>query len=1040
AIAHHDFAEQPPYLSTVRTSLKQIAAAARPQDTVLIYFSGHGILDPDSQQVVLCLTDTQKSDLRSTGLGLGEFLQLLSDCAAHQQLVWLDACHSGGMTLRGARGESELKTLPNPTPELVAVLRQRAAQSKGFYALLSCDQAQQSWEFPELGHGVFTYYLMRGLRGEAADSQGIIEADGLYKYVYYQTLQYVDKTNQQLRLINQQKRGRGETQLQAEYPLQTPKRIVEGIGELIIGLRPAIATSQHPRQALVVEGISLSSATLELSKLLRGAGGFELDYWPRSGTIWTEVRAAIQACLRSPENSELGPPSPPTLGGNRLLTSSNIGGFRGQDQDGLSSLPPEETLNSSSSLSPWGRAGEGFSSDPNITTALLYLRGQIEETLEGEAWLVLGDNVRISRSWLRQALRRSTLTQQIVILDCPGATGLASWIDDLQLGPERGQCLIAAAAPIAASDQFTQILLQTLQSADRQMGLPVAGWIAQLQVAIAGSGIPLHIWLSGTQGVIEVLPGQMGARGIEISETLDLGLCPYLGLKAFRETDAQYFYGRDGLVQKLLHELSQRSFLAVVGASGSGKSSVVHAGVVAQLQQGKQLPGSEQWWIRSLRPGEHPLATLAQRLVDAGTDKEQAYQQLQIEGLLYQGPEGFVNWLRSRPEPMVVLIVDQFEELFTLASTEERDQFLALIMGAVDHAGDRFKCVITLRADFIAAALEVPVLAPILQQTSVLVPPCLSEQEYRQVIVRPAEQVGLKVEPGLVEVLLQELNHSAGDLPLLEFVLEQLWEQREAGKLTLRAYQQEIGGLKGALERKAQAVYDSLEPAAQACTQWIFLTLTQLGEGAEDTRRRVPKSDLVVAKYPEPLVNKTLQALTAAKLVVVNWEAERGTGQSRGMVEPPDTNERLLETLKAEVTVEVAHEILIRHWSTLRWWLEENRSRLQMRRQLEQAAGLWQHSGEQPDFLLRGIRLAEAEELYVKYTDELSQEVQRFIEAGLAARQQQQIATKRRQRRTQFAIGAIATLSLVALNIGWIAFSQRLAAQIQALEALDASS
>src|SRR6476619_6255324 len=286
AIAHHDFAEQPPNLAIVRSSLKQIATAARPQDTVLIYFSGHGILDSDSQQVVLCLADTQTSNLRSTGLGLGEFLQLLSDCAAHQQLVWLDACHSGGMTLRGARGETERKTLPNPTPELVAVLRQRAAQSQGFYALLSCDQAQQSWEFSELGHGVFTYYLMRGLRGEAADAQGIIEADGLYKYVYYQTLQYVDKTNQQLRLINQQKRGRGETQLQAEYPLQTPKRIVEGIGEMIIGLRPAIASPPHPRQALVVEGLSRSSATLELSKLLRGAGSFELDYWPRSGTIW----------------------------------------------------------------------------------------------------------------------------------------------------------------------------------------------------------------------------------------------------------------------------------------------------------------------------------------------------------------------------------------------------------------------------------------------------------------------------------------------------------------------------------------------------------------------------------------------------------------------------------------------------------------------------------------------------------------------------------------------------------------------------------
>src|SRR4028118_1203029 len=123
--------------------------------------------------------------------------QLLENCTAHQQLVWLDACHSGGMTLRGAREETAAELLLNPTPQLVEVLQQRAQKSKGFYALLSCDRGQQSWEFPELGHGVFTYFLMRGLRGEAADAQGRIDVDSLYRYVYHQTLQYIDKTNQQ---------------------------------------------------------------------------------------------------------------------------------------------------------------------------------------------------------------------------------------------------------------------------------------------------------------------------------------------------------------------------------------------------------------------------------------------------------------------------------------------------------------------------------------------------------------------------------------------------------------------------------------------------------------------------------------------------------------------------------------------------------------------------------------------------------------------------------------------------------------------------
>ena len=239
-IVYHDSAAQLPQLNTVRASLQHIAAAAKPQDTVVFYFSGHGMLQVGSplQQAVLCLTDTQKDNLLDTGLGLQEILDALGKSAAHQQLVWLDACHSGGMTLLGAKGE--VNTLLNPTPQLVEILRQRAAQSKGFYALLSCDQAQQSWEFPELGHGVFTYYLMQGLRGEAADAQGVIDADGLYRYVYHQTLQYIDRTNQQLRLMNQQKRSRGETHLYPEYPLQTPKRIVEGVGELILGLKPGV--------------------------------------------------------------------------------------------------------------------------------------------------------------------------------------------------------------------------------------------------------------------------------------------------------------------------------------------------------------------------------------------------------------------------------------------------------------------------------------------------------------------------------------------------------------------------------------------------------------------------------------------------------------------------------------------------------------------------------------------------------------------------------------------------------------------------------
>jgi WD40 repeat protein/uncharacterized caspase-like protein/energy-coupling factor transporter ATP-binding protein EcfA2 len=979
-ILHHDFATHKPNIAQVRDTLQHIVSTAKPQDTILFYFSGHGILEASTQQVVLCLTDTYTDKLLETGLPLQELLQCLGQCAASQQLVWLDACHSGGMTLRGA----DKVTLPNPSTQLVQVLRKKAAQSQGFYALLSCDQTQQSWEFPELGHGVFTYYLMRGLRGEAADFQGVIEADALYQYVYHQTLRYIDKTNQQIRLINQQKSSRGERQLKSEYPLQTPKRIVEGFGKVILGKRSAEGALLNPRQALVIDGLGSNQTTLGLSKVLRGSGGFSLEYFPQTESKWSEVRGAIARCLDAE-------PSQNTI------------------------LPTD------------------------LSTSLLYIRGLIKQTESGESWLFLRDGLRLSRSWLRKVVRDSRANQQIIILDCPGASSVEEWVEDLRLESDRGQCLIAAASNLSNSQQFTQALLTTLENAQKQAGFTVAAWITRLQIQLAGTEVTPQIWLSGTRGVIEVLPDKTNNGNKEDSGVYDIGICPYMGLKAFTEENAEYFYGRDALIQKLLLQVNHSSTIAVVGASGSGKSSLVQAGLISQLRQGKQVPGSEQWWIGCLRPGQKPVQTLARTLVNGGTEKEKAQQQLQIEGLLYQGVDGFVQWLRSRTEPVVMLVIDQFEEIFTLAGVTDRINFLKLILGAVKFAGDRFKLVLTVRADFVATCLEIPELAQILQKSSVLVPPYLTEDDYRSAVVKPAEQVGLKIESGLVELLLQDLDRSAGDLPLLQFVLQQLWENRQAGKLIISAYQQ-LGGMKGALEKRAQEVYENLDSEAQACARWIFLNLTQLGEGTEDTRRRINKSDLVVAKYPAPLVARTLQALTAAKLIVVNLDQGNNSGQSRSGDTPPDDDEILLAAMKQEATVEVVHEILIRHWSTLRWWLEENRARLRSQRQIEQAALLWSQKGKSSDFLLRGVRLGEAEEIYIKYTDELTKVAREFIEAGIDAREAEQKEAKRRLRRAQITAATLGFLGLAATAFGGLAYRQKVLAEIENINTLNSSA
>lgn len=466
-LIHHDLVPETPTLATIQASLQRLVREAKPKDTVLTYFSGHGIVDPTSHQTVLCVADTQTQNALQTGLDLRAMLQTLGDCDAHSQLVWLDACHSGNITLAGAKGQCAEPALLNPTPQLLELLRQRAAKSRGFYALLSCDRGQQSWEFPDLGHGVFSYYLMRGLRGEAADNRGVIDADGLYRYVYHQTLQYVEQTNQQLRLVNQQKRNKGDAHFYSEYSLQTPKRIVEGVGETILGLKPQTMHIWQKRQALLIDGLiehPLNSAmpqsvTAPIAEVLQAEGSFDLQYfspsdYPASDRPWLEVRNEILRFLQ------------------------------------FDSASSEPHLNSVQ----------------QVATRLLYLRGSIMTSQEGDSWLVLGDGVQISRAWLRQELRRSRVGQQVVILDCPGAVGLEDWLDDLKIESEYGQCILACASPADDPELFAQVLLEALIAANPQTGLPIATLLAKLQTNLDRLGLTFYLWLSGSQGLIEILP------------------------------------------------------------------------------------------------------------------------------------------------------------------------------------------------------------------------------------------------------------------------------------------------------------------------------------------------------------------------------------------------------------------------------------------------------------------------------------------------------------------------------------------------------
>lgn len=267
--------------------------------------------------------------------------------------------------------------------------------------------------------------------------------------------------------------------------------------------------SVHPRRALVLDGLSNSKTTLALSQVLRGAGGFELEYWPQPEKMWSEVRDAIQTCLSWCHVQKM----------HNACTC--VGGSVAAVQ-GLASLQP---ITCSTHIACQGHSAESHSilvgESPNHlisttekATVLLYLRGAIEETPDGEGWLVLGDNVRLSRSWLRQELRRFEMAEQIVVLDCPGASSLEDWVEELKLGSQQGQCLLAAAAPAGDPEQFTRGLLETLVGAEQKVGFPVANWIAKLQVKLGRIGIPLYVWQSGLGETVppSVLFGEQYSR------------------------------------------------------------------------------------------------------------------------------------------------------------------------------------------------------------------------------------------------------------------------------------------------------------------------------------------------------------------------------------------------------------------------------------------------------------------------------------------------------------------------------------------------
>jgi WD40 repeat protein/transcriptional regulator with XRE-family HTH domain len=512
---------------------------------------------------------------------------------------------------------------------------------------------------------------------------------------------------------------------------------------------------------------------------------------------------------------------------------------------------------------------------------------------------------------------------------------------------------------------------------------------------------------------------------------------PYRGLESYQPEDADWFFGRKQLIGVLLDHLRHQSrhggLLAVVGASGSGKSSLLRAGLIPELQSGRLgVPGSHIWPVTLLTPGSRPVRELAAQLA-ALTDGDPDH----LESVLLTDPAQSADLARQAArweaggngdgsaadagESMLVLVVDQFEEIFTACNDEhERLAFIGALCAAAgrDAAGDGCTgaqpaalVVVGLRADFYPHALGYPALVAALQSSQVVVGPMTAE-ELRSAITEPARKAALDIEDGLVELVLRDLApavgrtltgaaHDPGALPMLSFALLATWARSRGGRLTVASYL-DSGGIRGAVASAADKVYnEQLNATQQGLARQIFIRLVHVADDTADTRRRVPRSELLLGHHDAQPV---LDAFISERLITAETD-----------------------------DVEIAHESLLLAWPRLRGWVNSDRAGGRVHRQLTAAAEIWRDSGRDPSALFGGGRLAAVEEWVGQagHADNLNKLESEFLDASTEHKLAEEMSVRRRTRRLQAFASVLAALSMVVGVLAIVAYRQKAAAAFQ---------
>ncbi len=490
---------------------------------------------------------------------------------------------------------------------------------------------------------------------------------------------------------------------------------------------------------------------------------------------------------------------------------------------------------------------------------------------------------------------------------------------------------------------------------------------------------------------------------------------PYKGLRAFDEADADDFFGREELVEQLVKRLGTTRFLAVVGPSGSGKSSVVRAGLLPEIRRGA-IPTSDSWRIADMFPGANPLDGLEAALLRAAPDPPASLiDQLERDE---HGLHRAVLRLLPSDGSELVLVIDQFEEVFTLVEDEAvRTHFLGSLEAAATEPHSRLRVVATLRADFYDRPLLYRGFADLFKSRVEAVVP-LSAEELERAISGPAKRVDVSLEPGLVAAMLADVAEEPGALPLMEYALTELFDRRDGRTLFLEAYR-EIGGVSGALGRRAEELYSDLEDDGKEAARQLFLRLVALGEGTEDTRRRVPRAEVASLDVDQQAMTTVLDAFGTSRLLSFDRDAKTGAS-----------------------TIEMAHEAILTAWPRLHRWIDAAREDLRTERRLSTAAKEWIEADREPSFLLAGSRLEQAETWEAESGVAATPEEHEYVAASRAERDRRQAAEVAREaherdlerrsvRRLRAVVAVLAVAALVAAGLTVFATGQQREAQAQ---------